>query len=151
MTNSRKAPKIRIHWKTIKRFKERVIALTPRSRGRRLTTVIKELMEYLNGWWNYFQMVTSRNRLRDLDAWIRRRLRAIVWKQWKNRRTRVTKLLAAGVSKRDAILCGCARKGPWRMSRVEWVQVATPNRFFKKMGLQIPWLSLLPNSRTAGY
>ena len=84
-TNSRKDPKIRIHWKSIKRFKERVREITSRQRGRSLSQVIGELMGFVNGWWNYYGITESFNRLRPLSHWIRRRLRAVVWKQWKNR------------------------------------------------------------------
>ena len=51
---------------------------------------------------------------RELPHWIRRRLRAVVWKHWKNRKTRVRELLKRGVSRNYAVTTGCARKGPWR-------------------------------------
>ena len=140
MTNSRKAPKIRIHWKTIKRFKERVREITDRNCGRSLAQVISELRQYMNGWWNYYGITESLNRLSPLSHWIRRRLRALVWKQWKNRRTRVRELLKRGVSRDCAITTGCARKGPWRMSKVKWVQIALPNTYFASFGLSFPWV-----------
>jgi len=80
VTNSRKNPKIRIHWKSIKRLKERVRVITARRRGRSLLQVIGELREFMNGWWNYFGITESFNRLRPLAHWIRRRLRAVIWK-----------------------------------------------------------------------
>ncbi len=64
LTNSRKNPKIRIHWKTIKRFKQRVREITARRRGRSLTQVIGELKQYMFGWWNYYGLTESFNRLR---------------------------------------------------------------------------------------
>ena len=82
VTNSRENPKIRIHWKSIKRFKERVRQITARRRGRSLLQVIGELREFMNGWWNYFGITESFNRLRPLAHWIRRRLRALIWKHW---------------------------------------------------------------------
>jgi RNA-directed DNA polymerase len=93
LTNSRKNPKIRIHWKTIKRFKQRVREITARRRGRSLSQVICELKQFMSGWWNYYRLTESFNRLRPLPHWIRRRLRALVWKHWKNRKTRVGQLL----------------------------------------------------------
>ena len=80
VTNSNKDPKIRIHWKSIKRFKERVREITARKRGRSMVQVIRELNEYMNGWWNYFGLTESFSRLKPLDHWIRRRLRAVTWK-----------------------------------------------------------------------
>ncbi len=139
VTNSKENPKIRIHWKSIKRFKERVREITSRRRGRSIKQVIWELKVYMNGWWNYYGLTESYNRLKPLDHWIRRRLRAIIWKHWKNRRTRVSELLKRGVRKEEAVTTGCARKGPWRMSRVLWVQMALPDKYFSSLGLVFPW------------
>ena len=140
VTNSRENPKIRIHWKSIKRFKERVRQITARRRGRSLLQVIGELKEFMNGWWNYFGITESFNRLRPLAHWIRRRLRAVIWKHWKNRRTRVGELLKRGVSRDYAVTTGCARKGPWRMSRVKWVHIALPDSYLTSRGLVFPWI-----------
>lgn len=139
VTNSRKNPKIRIHWKTIKRFRERVREITARRRGRSISQVIYELKEYMYGWWNYYGITESFNRLRPLSHWVRRRLRAVIWKHWKNRRTRVRELLKRGVSKAFAVTTGCSRKGPWRMSKVKWVNIALPDAYFKSLGLSFPW------------
>jgi RNA-directed DNA polymerase len=140
VTNSRTNPKIRIHWKSIKRFKERVREITSRRRGRSLVQVIGELREFMNGWWNYFGITESFNRVRPLAHWIRRRLRAVVWKHWKNRRTRVGELLKRGVSRNYAVTTGCSRKGPWRMSKVKWVNIALPDAYFTSLGLVFPWI-----------
>lgn len=140
VTNSRENPKIRIHWKSIKRFKERVREITSRRRGRSVVQVIGELREFMNGWWNYFGITESFNRLRPLAHWIRRRLRAVIWKHWKNRRTRVGELLKRGVFRDYAVTTGCARKGPWRMSKVKWVHIALPDAYFSSRGLVFPWI-----------
>jgi RNA-directed DNA polymerase len=140
VTNSRTNPKIRIHWKSIKRFKERVREITAHRRGRSLAQVIGELMGFMNGWWNYFGTTESFNRLRPLAHWIRRRLRALIWKHWKNCRTRVRELLKRGVSHDYALTTGCARKGPWRMSIVKWVHIALPDAYFTSLGLLFPWI-----------
>jgi group II intron reverse transcriptase/maturase len=140
MTNSRKNPKIRIHWETIKRFKQRVREITARRRGRSLSQVIDELNQFMSGWWNYYGMTESFNRLRPLPHWIRRRLRALVWKHWKNRKTRVRELLKRGVTRIFALTTGCARKGPWRMSKVKWVNIALPDAYFMSLGLLFPWI-----------
>jgi len=93
----------------------------------------------MQGWWNYYSLTESFNRLKQLDHWIRRRLRAVMWKQWKNRRTRVGELMKRGISRVYAITTGCARKGPWRMSNVKWVNIALPDDYFKSLGLVFPW------------
>jgi RNA-directed DNA polymerase len=140
LTNSCRNPKIRIHWKTIKRFKERVREITARRRGRSLSQVIGELRRFMTGWWNYFGIIESFNRLVPLPHWIRRRLRAVIWKHWKNRRTRVRELLKRGIFRDKALTTGCARKGPWRMSKVKWVQIALPDKYFESLGLVFPWM-----------
>ncbi len=80
VTNSHKNPKIRLHWKTIKRFKERVREITGRRRGRSTRQIIGELNRFMAWWWNYFRIAESYNRLRPLPHWIRRRLRSVTWK-----------------------------------------------------------------------
>ena len=140
VTSSRSNPKIRIHWKTIKRFKDRVREITARRRGRSISQVIGELKQFMSGWWNYFGITESFNRLRPLQHWVRRRLRAVIWKHWKNRRTRVRELLKRGMARAYALTTGCARKGPWRMSKVKWVQIVLPDACFKSFGLVFPWI-----------
>jgi retron-type reverse transcriptase len=128
-----------ILWKTIKRFRERVRKITARRRGRSIRQVIDELNSFMRGWWAYYGITESYNRLRPLDHWIRRRLRAVIWKHWKNRKTRVGELLKRGVSRAFAVTTGCARKGPWRMSKVKWVNIALPDAHFESLGLVFPW------------
>lgn len=140
LTDSRKAPKIAIHWKTTRALKDKVKELTKRTIGRSPQRVIKELSEYLRGWWGYFSAVDSLSQLSGIANWIRRRLRSLLWKQWKNRRTRVSELHKRGISKEQALRTGCSRKGAWRMSQVKWVMIALPNRHFTSLGLVIPWI-----------
>jgi len=137
---TKQAPKLRIHWKSIQRFRERVRELTCRTRGRSIQYVINELMAYINGWWNYYSITESFNRLKPLAHWVRRRIRAVFWKQWKNRRTRVGELKKRGVTHEAALRAGCARKGPWRMSATKWVHFALPDAYLKSLGLRFPWI-----------
>jgi RNA-directed DNA polymerase len=139
LTNSRQRPLISIHWKTIKRFRARVKEITSRTRGRSLRQIIEELVSYLKGWWGYYGIAESRSRLTGLANWIRRRLRSLQWKHWKNPRTRVRGLLRGGISRERALTTGSGSKGCWRMSNVKWVMIALPNRYFEKLGLVIPW------------
>ena len=136
-TSSRAKPRVRIHSKSFKRFKDRVRELTGRRRGRSIWQVIQELNDYVRGWWNYYRHTETRSFLRSLNGWIMRRLRAIIWKHWKNRRTRVRELEKRGVYHDNAVRAGCSRKGPWRMSRVKWVIIALPNAYFKSLGLYL--------------
>ena len=130
--------KIRIHANTMKRLKDKVRELTSRSRGKSLHQVIQELNLYFRGWWNYFRLTEARSFLKGLKIWIMRRLRSLIWKQWKNPRTRVRNLEKLGISHRDAMLCGNARKKYWHMSKIKWVAVAMPEKFFISKGVYFP-------------
>ena len=112
--------------------------LTSRSCGLSIEQVIARLNAYTRGWWNYFQHAEVAAGFRSINYWIRRRLRAIIWKHWKNPRTRVKELKRLGISHLKALLTGCARKGAWRMSKVKWVVIAMPNAYFDSLGLFLP-------------
>ena len=131
-TSKRGDTRIRIHSKSIKRFKERVRELTDRNCGRSIHQIIFNLNQYLRGWWNYYSITECTSMFRSLNGWIMRRLRAILWKQWKNPGTRVRELEKRGVYHSYAVTTGNARKGPWRMSRVKWVIIALRNKYFRR-------------------
>lgn len=137
-TSRRDNPRIRIHSKSIKRMKQRVRELTSRSGGRSLEQVIYSLNQYLKGWWNYFGKADVAAGFKSINYWIIRRLRSIVWKQWKNYRTRIRELKKRGISHSNAVPVGCSRKGPWRMSKVKWVAFALPRAHFISLGLFLP-------------
>ncbi len=130
--------KIRIHRETIKRFKDRVREITNRNCGRSIQQVIKELNQYLKGWWAYYRLCEARYLFKSLNSWIIRRLRCLLWKQWKNPKTRVRNLLKRGISRTYAMTCGNSRKKYWRMSKVKWVVIALPTRYFLSLGLFLP-------------
>ena len=130
--------KIRIHKKTINRFKKRVRELTDRNCGKSMAQIIYKLNLYLKGWWNYYSLSEARYIFKSLNGWIIRRLRCLLWKQWKNPRTKIRNLLKHGISHWHAVLCGNARKKHWRMSRVKWVIIALPNKYFLDLGLFLP-------------
>ena len=130
--------KIRIHAKAIQRFKDRVRELTDRNCGKSLQQVIEQLNQYLRGWWNYYRLTEARHVFKSLNGWIIRRLRCLVWKQWKNPRTKVRNLKKLGISHKYAVSCGNARKKHWRMSRVKWVAIALPKEYFLRFGLFLP-------------
>ena len=130
--------KVRVHAKSLNRFKNRVREVTSRSRGKSLKQVIDELNQYFLGWWGYFRLTEAKSFLKGLKIWIMRRLRSLVWKQWKNPNTRVANLKKLGISHVNAMLCGNARKKYWHMSKIKWVAIAMPERFFTDRGLYLP-------------
>ena len=125
-----------IHDKSLRRFRERVREITARKRGRSQTQVVGELNEFLRGWMGYFKSGLSATLAKELDHWIRRRLRAYVWKQWRLPRTRVRNLKARGVRHKWAMMVGNTRKGEWRLSKNGTLCAALPDTYFtRSLGL----------------
>ena len=109
--------------------------LTRRTRGASLPEVTENLTPYLLGWRGYFGFCETPRVLSNLDAWIRRRLRMYLWRQWKNGRNRFTELRRRGVSKFHAAVAAGSPTGFWRMSGHPAVQQALRNRYFDSIGL----------------
>jgi RNA-directed DNA polymerase len=130
-----KQPRRRIAPQAIDRFKARVRELTRRTCGKSLSQVAKELSCYLIGWRGYFGFCETPSVLRELDQWIRRRLRAIPWKQWKRGRTRYKKLRRRGVGRELAAQAAGSPHGPWRLSHSPALDIAFPNAFFAALGV----------------
>jgi len=128
--------KIKLADKALKKVKHRVKKITRRSRGISLLQVVKELNTYLRGWLGYFRLIETPTIIRNLDGWIRRRLRCYMMKQWiKNCHTRYQRLRSLGVSGKGACGIAVSRKGPWALSNAKPVKVALSNRFFAEKGL----------------
>jgi RNA-directed DNA polymerase len=128
-------PRRRIAPQAIARFKARVRELTRRTCGKSLGQVVKELSTYLVGWRGYFGFCQTPSVLRTLDEWIRRRLRAIAWKQWKRGRTRYAKLRRRGVGRDLAAQTAGSPRGPWRLAASPALHFAMPTSFFGSLGL----------------
>jgi RNA-directed DNA polymerase len=143
---------IRISPKNIKKFKNRVREITRRKRGVSMTRRCQELRRYFQGWMGYFSLVPLRSIFSKLDKWIRRRIRACYWKQWRSPRTRIAKLRKMGVRAREAILHGISSKGPWVMSKTEAIHIAITVDYLRKQGLvslEELWNKFAPKWRTA--
>jgi RNA-directed DNA polymerase len=125
----------RIAPKAMERFKERVRELTRRTKGISLDDMVKELTVYLRGWHGYFGFCQTPSVLEDLDSWIRRKLRCVMWKQWKRGRTRFKELRKRGVNDALAAKTAGSPHGPWRLSQSPALCIAFPNAFFDGIGL----------------
>jgi RNA-directed DNA polymerase len=121
--------------KALTRCKVRVKELTRRSQGRSLGQVITTLSVYLRGWRGYFGFCQTPAVLRDLDSWIRHRLRCLQWKQWKVYRRRKAELTKRGINPELAHTTAFSPKGPWRISHTPGVRMALNNQFFEQLGL----------------
>jgi RNA-directed DNA polymerase len=133
-TNDRQ-PKRRIAPKALQRFKLRVRELTRRTRGISLERMVTELSIYLRGWRSYFGFCQSPSVLQHLDSWLRRRLRSVVWKQWKRGRTRFAELRKRGIRVDLAARAAGSAHGPWRLAASPALSYALPNASFASLGL----------------
>jgi RNA-directed DNA polymerase len=120
---------------SIDRMKKKIRELTNRSRGISLECVIAGLNIYLQGWVNYFRLNTHKSTFKDLDSWIRRRLRCYRLKQRKTAWPIATYLISLGVPRKGAWSLAKSSKGWWRLSHNSVINAAMPNVWFKKMGL----------------
>ena len=133
-TNARE-PKRRIAAKALARFKQKARELTQRTRGIGIERMTKELAVYLRGWKSYFGFCETPSVLKALDRWIRRRLRSVIWKQWKRGRVRFGKLCALGVSKNLAAKTAGSAHGPWHLANSHALHYALPIAYFDSLGL----------------
>jgi len=125
----------RIAPKAIQKFKARVRELTCRTRGVSLTKVIEQLARYLIGWRGYYGFCQTPRVLSNLDAWIRRRLRMYLWRQWRTGRRRFAQLRSHGVPVFGAAVAAGSPTDAWRMSSHPAVQQALCNAYFDSLGL----------------
>jgi RNA-directed DNA polymerase len=128
-------PRRRIAPQAITCFKAKVRELTRRTRGRSLVQISKELSSYLVGWRGYFGFCQTPSVLRALDEWIRRRLRAVAWKQWKRGPARFAELRRRGVGRDLAAQTAGSPHGPWRLANSPALSKALPNRLLSSLGL----------------
>jgi RNA-directed DNA polymerase len=131
----------------IGRLKERVRVITQRTRGRSIKDIATELGRYLRGWRGYFGFAEALSPLKELDSWIRRRLRCYLWKQWGKRGYR--ELLKRGVSRDLAWNTAKSAHGPWRLSRSPGLAFALTASYFSELGVPTLYIkgSSQPNRR----
>jgi RNA-directed DNA polymerase len=135
-------PKRRIAPKALLRCKQKVRELTCRTRGISVQQMTKELASYLQGWKGYFGYCQTPSVLRKLEAWMRRRLRSVIWKQWKRGTVRFEKLRQRNIGADLARQTAGSPHGPWRISDSPALQMALSVAYFDSLGL--PRLSDVP-------
>jgi RNA-directed DNA polymerase len=132
---SNREPKRRIAPKAVLRFKERVRELTSRTRGVSIERMAEELAQYLKGWLGYFGKCQTPSVLRGLEEWTRRRLRSVIWKQWKRGTVRFAELRKRGVGVDLAAKTAGSAHGPWRLADSRGLHIALPNAYFDSLGI----------------
>jgi RNA-directed DNA polymerase len=130
-----KKPKRRISPKALLRCKQKIRELTRRTRGISLEQMTKELAAYLRGWKGYFGFCQTPSLLQALDEWIRRRLRSMIWKQWKHGKQRYAQLRQLGVGKELAAQTAGSPHGPWHLAKSPALSYALPISYFDSLGL----------------
>lgn len=130
-----KKPRLKVAEASVKRFKANLRQVFRRGRGRSLKRVIEESTPKLRGWIAYFRLAEVKGIFEDLDGWIRRKLRCIVWRQWKRSFTRARNLIRRGLTELRAWKSAQNGRGPWWNSGASHMHDAFRKSFFDKMGL----------------
>src|SRR5467141_4125238 len=120
--------------KSLDRFKQRIRDITRRAKGVSIKATMEELARYMLGWRGYFGFCETPEVLIALTRWVRLRLRAAFWRQWKTPRRRRAALIALGVSGQLRNMAGSGR-GPWHLARSKALSVGLSNAYFKSLGL----------------
>jgi len=132
---SEREPRRRIAPKAIARFKKRIRELTRRTRGVSIEQMAEDLTRYLRGWLGYFGRCQTPSVLERLEQWMRRRLRAVIWKQWKRGTVRFGELRKRGVGKELSARTAGSAHGPWRLANSPALSIALPNAYFASLGI----------------
>lgn len=125
---------IRISKKSYCNFKSKVKSLTSRRWSISIGERLARLSQYTRGWMNYFRIAKCRSHLRDLDGWIRFRLRMCLWKSWKKPKTRITNLVKLGMDTFHAYQNGNTRKKYCRVAHSRILSSTLTNKYFTDLG-----------------
>jgi group II intron reverse transcriptase/maturase len=130
-----KQPRVKVAETSIKRLKAKVRAILREGKGRSLRQVIEELNTLLRGWMQYFRLAEVKIIFEDLDGWIRRKLRCLIWRHWKKPKTRAKELMKRGLEKLRAWKSAGNGRGPWWNAGASHMNEAFPKSFFDRLGL----------------
>ena len=132
-------PRLKVASDSINKVKARIREVIWKGRGRSLRKVMEELAPLLRGWVNYFRLSAVKIAFEEMDGWIRRKLRSILWRQWKKPRTRAKKLMERGIDKVRAYTSAYNGRGAWWNAGASHMNAAISTKWFAQQGL----LSLL--------
>jgi len=128
-------PRLRVAAKSVMRLRDKLRAAFREGRGQSLARTIAILTPILRGWTAYFRLAQIKGVFEDLDQWLRRKLRCILWRQWKRPRTRAKALAARGLDRERAIASAGNGRGPWWNAGASHMNAAYPASFFRQLGL----------------
>jgi len=133
--NRKQNVRLKVAPKAIMRFRGDLKAVFRRGRGRALRRVIEELNLKLRGWMNYFCHIGVKGILQELDGWVRRHLRKILWLQWKRPYTRAKNLMRLGLDEKRAWYSAQNGRGSWWNAGASHLNQALPMKLFSRLGL----------------
>ena len=137
-------PRLKVARQSVKRIREKLKERFRRGKGRRLDRFIEqELNPILRGWGNYFQLAEVEGTFEELDQWVRRKLRQMLWRQWKRSHTRAARLIQRGLSSERAWKSAGNGRGSWWNSGASHMNEAFSKRYFDQLEL----VSLLNQKR----
>lgn len=128
-------PRLKVAATSVVRFKGKLRDLFRRGRGRSIAKVIEEASPILRGWINYFRLAETRGVFENLDGWFRRKLRVIIWRQWKRPKTRKQKLMQCGIDEARAWKSAGNGRGSWWNAGASHMNQAYPTSHFRTIGL----------------
>lgn len=130
-----KRPRLRVAPAVVDRMKAKLREQFRMGRGRNIRRVIEELTPVLRGWVNYFRLSEVKGNFEELDEWIRRKFRCIIWRQWKRTYTRAKNMMKCGLGEERAWRSAKNQRGPWWNSGASHMNQCFPKRFFERLGL----------------
>ena len=133
--NGKGGIQVRVHPKAIEKLKKNIKEVTSRSNGKSIEWRFQELKQKLRGWINYFRIANMKTIAKELDKWLRRRIRLCIWKQWKRVRTRFKELKKRGISKQKAWEYANTRRSYWRISKSPIMNIAYKDKDLESLGL----------------
>ena len=121
--------------KSVGRLRDKLRDLFRGGRGRSVGRTVETLAPLLRGWMQYFRLAQTRGVFEELDGWLRRRLRCILWRQWKRPRTRAQRLMQRGLDEARAWASANNGRGPWWNAGASHMNDAFRKTFFERLGL----------------
>ena len=132
---SNREPRLKVSPKAVKRLKKKLRPIFRRARGNNLQTTVKALNPKLQGWIVYYRLATVTGIFEQLDSWIRRKFRVVIWRHWKKPRTRFEELMKRGVNRSKAARAAWGKDGPWQSAAGSAINYAVPNKDLRTLGL----------------
>jgi RNA-directed DNA polymerase len=140
-------PRLKVADKAVQRLKSTIREACRRGRGRSIRTTVAELTPKLLGWIGYFRLAEVKGLFEELDGWLRRKLRCILWRQWKRSHARAKNLMRLGLTEETAWESATNGRGPWWNSGAAHMHKTTRKAYFDSLGL----VSLMDRHRLLQY